>query len=107
MNMSIRIEELLQSGLAPAYLEVVNESHQHNVPPGAQSHFKVTVVSNQFGQKNLVARHRQIYELLREPLAGGVHALALHTYSLAEWQARGGGSLDSPRCLGGSANESG
>lgn len=106
MNMSRHIETLLQSALAPAYLEVVDESQQHNVPSGAQSHFKVTVVSDRFEQKSLVARHRQIYELLREPLAGGVHALALHTYSPAEWQARGGGPLESPPCLGGSAKES-
>ncbi len=107
MNMLIRIEGLLQSQLLPDHLEVLNESHQHNVPPGAQTHFKVTVVSDKFDQKTLVARHRQVYEILREPLASGVHALALHTYSTAEWQARSGGAIDSPPCLGGSAKQSG
>lgn len=84
----------------PSHLEVHNESHQHNVPPGSESHFKVVLVCEAFNGKRQVQRHQSIYAALSEELAGPVHALALHTYSPDEWgetQAVPG----SPACLGG------
>ncbi|MEC7469582.1 MAG: BolA/IbaG family iron-sulfur metabolism protein, partial [Pseudomonadota bacterium] len=42
------IESQLSEHLKPTFLEIVDESHQHNVAPGAQSHFKVTVVTDAF-----------------------------------------------------------
>ena len=92
------------AALRPQVLRVEDESHRHNVPDGAQSHFKVTVVSPEFCAKNLLARHRLVNEILATELAGGVHALALHTLTPDEWDARGS-VADSPQCLGGSANE--
>jgi BolA protein len=49
-----------------------------------------------------VARHQAIYSLLADELAGPVHALALHTYSCAEWSANEATAPASPDCLGGS-----
>jgi len=49
-----------------------------------------------------VARHQQVYAALAAQLAGPVHALALHTYTAAEWQARQEAAPESPDCLGGS-----
>lgn len=105
MTVKQQIEEKLSSRLAPAHLEVVNESHQHNVPEGSESHFKVVVVSEAFSGKTLVSRHRMVYELLSEELEDHVHALALHTYSPADWQAAVAPAA-SPQCLGGKADES-
>ncbi|RDV28013.1 BolA family transcriptional regulator [Alteromonas aestuariivivens] len=97
------IESQLNSALAPLFLQVADESHMHNVPPGAQSHFKVTVVSEKFNGTRLIARHRQVNALLAEALQGPVHALAMHTYTPDEWRARGGEIVDSPQCRGGSS----
>lgn len=102
MQVKTFLESTIETALSPSYLEVVDESFMHNVPEGAQSHFKVTVVSNAFEGKRLIARHREINGLATEALQGPVHALALHTYTPAEWEARGGQSLTSPNCLGGS-----
>lgn len=101
MNMQSAIEDKLRA-LAPAFLQVDDESHRHNVPPGAQSHFKVTVVSARFDAKPPLARHRMVNELLAHELQS-LHALALHTMTPEEWRARGESSIDSPKCLGGSA----
>ena len=98
------IEQKL-AALEPAYLEVLNESHMHNVPAGSESHFKVTIVSEQFDKKMLVARHRVVNQLLAQELAGEVHALSLLTKTPDEWFESGGESLVSPPCLGGSATE--
>lgn len=90
----------LTQEFAPEHLEVVNESHQHNVPPGSESHFKVTMVSSAFVGKRQVQRHQAVYGILAEELAGGVHALALHTYAPEEWQGPKQVPV-SPACLGG------
>ncbi len=98
------IEKKLDT-LNPDFLEVLNESHQHNVPPGSESHFRVTVVSEQFNGKMLVARHRLVNQILADELAGSVHALALHTRTPDEWFESGGSVAESAPCLGGSASE--
>ena len=105
MSIQSTIESKLAAGLRPAHLEVVNESDQHNVPPGSESHFKVVVVCDDFEGKSLVAQHRMVYALLGEELRREVHALALHTYTEAGWRAVHGAPA-SPRCLGGKARES-
>lgn len=105
MSVQGTIEEKLQV-LHPEHLEVLNESHMHNVPEGSESHFKVTLVSPEFDGKNLVARHRMINQLLTEELAGSVHALSLNTLTPEEWAKKGGQVRQSPPCLGGS-NKSG
>lgn len=96
-----RIEEKLAAAFAPAHLEVVNESSNHNVPAGAQTHFKVVVVSDRFAGERLLGRHRAVNTALVEELAGGVHALAMHTYTPAEWRERFGNAPMSPPCQGG------
>ncbi len=104
MKIQTSIETKLQQ-LSPLHLEVLNESSMHNVPAGSESHFKVTVVSNEFEGKMLIQRHRLVKCLLMEELEGEVHALSLHTKTGAEWVASGGTVSDSPACLGGSAHE--
>lgn len=96
-----RIRERLTAGLACSHLEIDNESHKHRVPPGSESHFRLVIVSEDFGGHRLVARHRLVNRLLREELAGQVHALALHTFTEAEWRQRHGDAPMSPPCRGG------
>ena len=101
MSKQTIIEQKLTSAFSPEFVEVLNESHAHNVPAGSESHFKVTVVSNEFTGKALIARHRAVNQVLAQELAGQVHALALHTLTPDEWFARAGRTQDSPQCLGG------
>ena len=105
MKVQETIEQKLAEGLEPLHLEVVNESGQHNVPPGSESHFKVVVVARDFEGKSLVAQHRAVYKLLGDELRGQVHALALHTYTEQGWRDRHGAAPMSPPCLGGKSRE--
>ena len=99
MTMQQQIEEKLQQAFAPSHLTVSNESQMHRVAPGAESHFKVVLVSVQFvGQRPLV-RHRAVNSVLADELAGAVHALALHTYTPDEWLQRGEAPRTAP-CVG-------
>ncbi len=103
MTVQNTIEEKLKNTLSPLHLEVANESHMHNVPPGSESHFKVVIVSREFEGKMLVARHRMINSVLKDELNGQIHALALHTMTEKEWQKKQGNVADSPLCRGGSS----
>ena len=100
MTIKSIIEQKLEQTFNPEFLEVVNESFMHNVPEGSESHFKVTVVSNDFAEKRLIARHRLINQALAEEL-NTIHALAIHTLTPDEYFAKAGKVADSPECLGG------
>ncbi len=101
MSVQSDIEAKLTQSLQPDHLEVINESNNHNVPAGSESHFKVLIATNKFDGKMLVARHRMINEILADELQHKIHALALHTYTPAEWQEVNGNAPPSPPCLGG------
>ncbi|KAH1016958.1 hypothetical protein HUJ05_007699 [Dendroctonus ponderosae] len=48
------ITSKLQSSLAPSYLKIINESYMHNVSKGAETHFKVIVVTEKFNNLSLI-----------------------------------------------------
>lgn len=102
MSRKTRIEEFLSTALNPLHLDVLDESHMHSVPPGAESHFKVVIVSEAFAANRPLARHRQVNNLLAGEFRSGLHALAIHAWTPEEWFARGGTVPTSPQCMGGS-----
>lgn len=94
------IQHKLTTNFAPSFLNIENDSHLHSSGRGSESHFKVTIVSDAFEGKRNVARHQAVYACLQAELDGGVHALALHLYTPAEWQERGEIIPNSMNCLG-------
>lgn len=97
----ISIRDKLTAAFAPEFLEVINESHMHNVPAGSETHFKIVLVSADLGHMSKVARHQAIYRALQEERASGVHALAIHAFSHDEWQQEDMVAPASPNCMGG------
>jgi BolA protein len=95
------IRSKLEAGLAPARLEVVDESHMHK-GPATETHFKVVVVSEAFAGRSPIQRHRVVHGLLAAELAGGVHALSIVALTPEQWAEREGAVPDSPPCRGGS-----
>lgn len=94
------LEQKLSAEFSPHFLKVENESYMHSSGRGADSHFKVVVVSDKFEGLRKVARHRLIYSLFEQELANGIHALALHTYTQEEWCALNESYPASPNCVG-------
>lgn len=87
------IREKLTAGLAPERLEVEDDSGRHaghhheggvDGRAGGESHFNVTVVSAAFEGQGRVQRQRAVNALLREELAGPVHALSIRALTPAE-----------------------
>jgi BolA protein len=88
MSVAATIRHKLTGALAPTRLDIVDDSHRHaghaGARPGGESHFTVTVASERFAGLGRVARQRLVYELLRDELAGPVHALSLTALTPAE-----------------------
>jgi BolA family transcriptional regulator, general stress-responsive regulator len=77
------ISAKLVQGLAPASVEVIDESHQHvghaGARPDGESHFRVRIVAECFRGKSRVAQHRMVNAVLSEELRARVHALAIQS----------------------------
>lgn len=92
MSVAETMREKLERALSPAALEIKDESDLHRGHAGAreggESHFRVTIVSSAFEGMGRLARQRRVNEVLKEELAGPVHALALKTLTPAEVSAK-------------------
>ena len=98
------IRQKLTEEFEPTHLEVINESHMHNVPRNSETHFKVVVVSSKFDSLTMIKRHRSINTVLKEELqdnGGTVHALSIVAKTPAQWSNNSEIS-PSPKCAGGS-----
>ena len=82
------IEAKLRAAFQPSRLAVTDDSAKHaghaGARPGGETHFSVEIVSASFEGKSRVARHRMVYELLADEIAGGVHALAVRALTPRE-----------------------
>ncbi len=77
------VEEALREALQPTDIEVHDDSHLHAGHAGARSgaHFRVRLTSVRFAGCGRVARHRLVYDALRELMPRGIHALAIEAYA--------------------------
>lgn len=74
-----QIRERLET-LQPEKLQVIDESAEHHGHAGAQSgagHFAVTIRSDEFKDKSMVACHRMIYDALGDMMHTEIHALKI------------------------------
>lgn len=81
------IRAALEAALAPASLEVVDDSHRHAGHAGARDgrgHFNVTVVSDRFAGLAPLARHRAVYAALGDLMVTDIHALSIDARTPAE-----------------------
>ena len=59
-----KIKDKLISVFNPSFLDLINESHLHNVPENSETHFKLIIVSDLFKDLSLVKRHKKVFESL-------------------------------------------
>lgn len=82
MNHSVtaeRLHEVVRRALAPAEVQVRDDSALHAGHAGAREgrHFSIRVTSPAFDGLSRVARHRLVYDAARSLIAEGIHALAI------------------------------
>jgi BolA protein len=82
-----RIRARIESALAPAQLEVGDDSALHAGHPGAASgggHYRVKIVSERFEGVKLVMRHRLVYDSVHDMMHTEIHALAITALAPSE-----------------------
>lgn len=71
----------LEAALSPDVLEIVDDSESHRghggYREGGESHFNMKIVASAFAGASRVSRQRMVFDVLKEELAGPVHALSL------------------------------
>jgi len=88
-----RIQTLLHAALAPALLDLVDESHLHAGHAGAASgggHYRLTIVAPAFAGLSLVRRHRLVYDSVHLMMQHEIHALAITALTPEEQAAKAG-----------------
>ncbi len=75
------IEKKLIEAFSPQHIEIIDESYKHHghsgAPEGGQSHFIVSIRAAAFTDQSRVKQQRAIYAVLKEEMAGPIHALTL------------------------------
>jgi BolA family transcriptional regulator, general stress-responsive regulator len=99
------IRQKVKESFIVHHLNIENESFRHNVPKNSETHFKIILISDDFVELNKVKRHQRIYSILKKELDSGVHALALHLYTIDEWDQKKSRDFASPSCMGGSGEK--
>lgn len=82
----------LTAALAPAALDVIDDSAKHaghmlhpgGVEPRGETHFTVRITSPAFAGKSRLQRHRLVNDALAQELRDGVHALAIEAKAPGE-----------------------
>tara|TARA_X000000368_G_C22488567_1_gene475241 strand:+ start:208 stop:474 length:267 start_codon:yes stop_codon:yes gene_type:complete len=76
------IQKSLQC-LEPIKISIEDEGHLHVGHAGARAggHFKLYIVSDAFKDKNMIDRHKLIYQTLGELMKTDIHALSIKALS--------------------------
>lgn len=68
------------AALQPLLVEIIDDSAKHAGHEGARGgggHYRLKIVSPQFGGKRTIERHRLIYDTLGDLMRREVHALSI------------------------------
>lgn len=75
-----KVKERISTALPGAEVEVKDLT-------GTGDHFEARVVSQEFDGKSMIEQHKLVYAPLQDWLKSGeLHALALRTFSPAQWE---------------------
>ncbi|MCP1674779.1 BolA protein [Natronocella acetinitrilica] len=84
------IEARIRSALPVEHLDIEDESHLHAGHPGAKDgrgHFRVTVISESFGDCSPLQRHRLVYDAVGGLMQTDIHALSIQAMTPAEYKS--------------------
>lgn len=89
MGIIQNIEDKIRSELAPAALEIVNESHLHaghqeSFDGTGETHLRIKIVAEAFEDLSRVERHRRINALVAGEMENGLHAIAIEAKAPSE-----------------------
>jgi BolA protein len=89
------VSQLIKSKLSilnPIHLEIIDDSSKHAShkamigKEAVETHFRVTIVSDEFEGMKLLQRHRKVYDLLGNEMKAGLHALSINAKTCKEFK---------------------
>ena len=90
------IRDILSKKFSPHFIEVLDESNQHQGHPEARKsgggHYRLILVSDYFEGKNLLERHQTVYETLGIGKNDSIHALAIKAFTVKKWEVTDAGN---------------
>ena len=72
------IKTWIEANLANSQVHATGDGH----------HFEAIVIHAAFAGKNMLARHRMVYDALGERMQADIHALSLKTFTPEEYEKR-------------------
>ncbi|WP_075997483.1 BolA family protein [Salaquimonas pukyongi] len=89
MGIIQNIEDQIRSELAPAALEIINESHLHaghqeSFDGTGETHLRIKIVAEAFEGLSRLERHRRINALVAGEMEKGLHAIAIEAKAPSE-----------------------
>ncbi len=82
------ISDKLQAAFQPSRIRLDDDSARHaghaGAAPGGESHFNLEIEAAAFAGLSRVARQRAVYAVLKEELAGQLHALSVKALAPGE-----------------------
>ena len=87
MDTSSKIENILHKHFDVFKINIIDESYKHknHKKDTSGGHFRLLVVSDDFKEYSLVARHRLIYKALNSMIKTEIHALSIKALSIEEY----------------------
>jgi BolA protein len=92
MDTIATIKSTLQEKIGATIIEITDRSEQHKhhqermKASAGSGHYDAVIVAESFAGKTMMQQHRMVYEALADQMQTTIHALALKTYTLEQWQ---------------------
>ena len=88
MEINQKIEHSLKTELNLHHFEIKDFTGRHlnHKQNDGGFHLEAIIVSDDFTDKNLVERHRIVYEVMGNLMQKEIHALSMKTLTNEEWQ---------------------
>ena len=88
MNRKAKITKILNENfdLHRCYVSDVSESHKGHsgYVKGEETHFQITIISNDFKNKNRLERHKIVNNLLKDEFEGSLHSITYKLMTVSE-----------------------
>ena len=86
----LRIKQIIEDNIKTKFLIVkdVSESHRGHASfkENVESHFEITVVTDEFLNKPQLIRHRIINKLIMDEFLSDLHSVSIKTFTLQEYK---------------------
>ena len=90
MNRKAKITNILNENLDlyKCFISDVSASHKGHSGyiEGEETHFEITIISDNFENKNRLERHRMVNDCLKNQFKGSLHSITLKLLAISEFK---------------------